>query len=71
MTPAEIAARYRDYAAKCLIVAQTQENVSERLVLIHMAQAWIALADQAEKNQSLPIVYETPPSLGRDAAEPC
>jgi hypothetical protein len=63
MTPAEIAARYREYAAKCLIVARKQENANERLALVDMAQAWIALADQAEKNQAFPVVYETPPAL--------
>lgn len=63
MTPAGIAARYRGYAAECLIIAQKQENATERLILIDMAQAWVALAEQAEKNQSLPIVYETPPAL--------
>jgi adenosyl cobinamide kinase/adenosyl cobinamide phosphate guanylyltransferase len=63
MTPADIAALYREYAAKCLIVAQRLENSAERVALVDMAQAWVALADQAEKNQALPIVYETPPSL--------
>lgn len=57
MTPNEIAGRYRDYAGKCLAVAQRQESASERLALIDMARAWIALADQAEKNQSR---YATP-----------
>lgn len=63
MTPAEIAARYREYAAKCLIVAKKQENAGEKLALIDMAQAWVSLADQAERNQAFPIVYETPPTL--------
>jgi hypothetical protein len=37
MTPPEISARYRDYAAKCVTVAQRQEDASERLALIDMA----------------------------------
>jgi hypothetical protein len=60
MTPAELAARYRDYAGKCLLVAQKQENANEKLALIDMAQAWIALAEQAERNETLFLVYETP-----------
>jgi hypothetical protein len=60
MTPAELAARYRDYAAKCLLLAQKQENATEKLALLDMAQAWIALVEQAEKNEKFFLVYETP-----------
>ncbi len=60
MSPADIAARYREYAAKCLIFAKTQDDPNQRLALVDMARAWIALAEQAEKNQAFPIVYETP-----------
>lgn len=60
MSPAELATRYRDYAARCLILAQRQEDAAERLALIDMAQAWIALAEQAQKNETLFVVYETP-----------
>lgn len=59
MTPTELAARYREYAAKCVLLAQSQENANERLGLIDMAQAWIALAEQAEKNEALFVVHET------------
>lgn len=60
MTPAEFAARYRAFAAKCVTVAQGLQDTSEKLALIDMAQAWIALADQAERNEKLAVVYETP-----------
>jgi hypothetical protein len=63
MTPVELAARYRDYAAKCMMVAQRQEHAGERLALIDMAQAWIVLAEQAERNQLYPIVYGAPSGL--------
>jgi hypothetical protein len=66
MTPGELAARYRDYAAKCLTIAQRQESADEKLALIGMAQAWVALAEQAEKNESLFTVYETPDPPQRD-----
>jgi hypothetical protein len=62
MTPAELAVLYRDYAAKCLLASQTQTTTAERMALLDMAQAWIALAKQAEKNESLAVIYETPPA---------
>jgi hypothetical protein len=60
MTPADLAARYREYAANCIAVAQRMTSVAERLSLLDMAQAWITLAKQAEKNPRLAVVYETP-----------
>ena len=58
MMPTELAARYREYAARCVLLAQSQENASEKLALIDMAQAWIALAEQAENNEPLFVVRE-------------
>jgi hypothetical protein len=49
ITGAESAARYWGYAAQCLIVAQRQDNVADRLILLNMAQAWAALAEQTER----------------------
>ncbi len=66
MTPAELAARYREYAAQCVAVAQSLDHAREKLALLDMAQAWIALARQAEKNEKLAVVYETPEVLARD-----
>lgn len=60
MTPAELAARYRGYAGKCLLLAQQQDEAKEKLLLLDMAQAWTSLAELAEKNGSLFVVYETP-----------
>ena len=60
MSPAELAARYREYAAKCVAVAQNLEQAAEKLALLDMAQAWINLAILAEKNERLAVVYETP-----------
>ena len=53
MTPTEFAVRYRGYAAKCLILAQHQDDTSDKLVLIDMAQAWANLADVVDKNEAL------------------
>jgi hypothetical protein len=47
---AQLAARYRGYAAQCLVVAQRQENFSDKLTLIKMAQAWVVLAEQTGRD---------------------
>ena len=51
----------RRNTAKCIAVSQTLTSTAERLSLLDMAQAWIDLAIQAEKNEKLAaLVYETP-----------
>lgn len=60
MTPADLAARYREYAGNCVALAQGMESAKEKLVFLDMAQAWMALAEQAERNEALLLVYETP-----------
>jgi len=65
MGPADIAARYREYASKCVALAHTMADAAEKLALIDMAQCWIDLAEQAAKNEHLAVVYETP-----DPAQP-
>jgi hypothetical protein len=62
ITPAQLAARYRGYAAQCLIVAQRQDSDGDKMALIAMAQAWVTLAEQTEKEKdpSLFVACETP-----------
>jgi hypothetical protein len=48
-TPAKLAERYWDCAAQCLVIAQRQENACDKRALTDMAQAWIALAEQAQR----------------------
>jgi hypothetical protein len=68
ITPAQLATRYRGYAAQCLIVAQRQDNDGDKMALIGMAQAWVTLAEQIEKDASLFAVCETPePERPEDA----
>jgi hypothetical protein len=69
MAPAELAALYRDYAAQCVVVARSLEGEAEKLSLLDMAQAWLALAQQAEKSGSLVVVYETPDQHQADQAD--
>ena len=60
MTATELATRYRGYAAKCLLIAQTLETASDKLVMVDMAQAWADLATILEKNEHLVLVFEAP-----------
>jgi hypothetical protein len=55
---------YRQNAAKCLELADKTSDTPIRLGLIDMAHVWLRLAEQAEKNSHLDLVYETPPSAG-------
>ncbi|MFL4980860.1 MAG: hypothetical protein ACJ8FU_15455 [Xanthobacteraceae bacterium] len=52
---------YRRKAAQCILVAEETTDAANRLVLMEMAQAWVRLAEQAEKNLLTDVVYETPP----------
>jgi hypothetical protein len=51
---------YRRHAALCLELANETTEERDKSALIDMAQAWMRLAEQAEKNSALDIVYETP-----------
>lgn len=53
MGPSEMAARYRQYAAECTALAHGQQGAPDALILLAMAQAWLALADQALRNGRL------------------
>ena len=51
----EVVARYRQHAANCLDLAQQVMDAKVRLALIDMAQVWVTLAEQTEKNGPLPV----------------
>jgi hypothetical protein len=51
---------YRQRAAECLRLANEAGNPTHRAALLEMAQAWLLLHDQAEKNRLNDISYETP-----------
>lgn len=57
MTAAELALRYRANAAECFKIAQTVPDEKAKLSLLTMAQSWIPLAEQSERNA---LVYEAP-----------
>jgi hypothetical protein len=55
--------RYREHALDCLRLAADTEHPAYRAALLSMAQAWVRLADQAEKNSHLDLVYAPAPLL--------
>jgi hypothetical protein len=55
------AERYRRYALECLALATRADAALSNVALLDMARFWARLADQAEKNSRLDLVYETPP----------
>jgi len=42
---------YRRFARECLEMAQTTEDEQTRLVLLHMAQVWLRLAEARESDR--------------------
>jgi hypothetical protein len=49
MTLAQLASRYWGYAAQCLILAQRQDSAGDKLAMIEMAEAWVALAERTQR----------------------
>jgi hypothetical protein len=50
----------RTHAGVCLWLAQRTSDRETKLILLDMARAWVALAEQGEKNRQTTLVYETP-----------
>jgi hypothetical protein len=50
---------YRLQARQCVEIAH-QSAADAKLALLNMAQAWLALADQSDRNSKSELVYETP-----------
>jgi hypothetical protein len=53
--------RYRRYALECLALANRTDAPLSNVALLDMARFWARLAEQAEKNSHLDLVYESPP----------
>ena len=53
---------YRFNALNCLAIAEQITDPGTKALLIAMARSWYVLADQAERNSKLDLVYETPSS---------
>jgi hypothetical protein len=50
MSPSEMAACYRLYAAYCAEIAQDPVGPGRKAALLNMAQAWVKLADSIERH---------------------
>lgn len=62
--------RYRQNAIDCLRLANETSDPGAKAVLLDMAQSWVRLADQAQKNLRTDLVYETPPPAPPDDPPP-
>jgi hypothetical protein len=65
------AEEYLNLAANCVRMAIETDIVCQKAALIDMASSWLKLAEQAEKNSQLDLVYGTPtpePTHGSDGA---
>jgi hypothetical protein len=49
MVPREATAYYRQYAAHCVDIAHDISDPNRKATLLAMAQAWLVLADLAER----------------------
>jgi hypothetical protein len=49
---------YRRHAIECLRLADETLNARSRVLLVHMAEAWLRLVHQAEKNLATDLLYE-------------
>jgi hypothetical protein len=55
---------YRRHAAECLAIADdATTNPNNKILLIAMAQAWLRLAQQAERNDATDRAHQPSPSL--------
>ncbi len=62
--------QYRQNAIDCLRLANETRDAGAKAVLLDMAQSWVRLADQAQKNLRTDLVYETPPPASADDPPP-
>jgi hypothetical protein len=63
------AEEYRRRASEFFQHAETASNIGARTWLLEMARSWLLLAEQAEKNLTTDLVYETPPAPQRVAQQ--
>jgi hypothetical protein len=56
---------YRRHAAECLRISESVIDSQHRTALLDMAQSWLLLAHQAERNLTTDLVYEAPPRRER------
>lgn len=62
--------RHRKYAANCLKFAQGTADPNAKLALLDMAQVWIMLAEEAERNGRLLLDPVTQKASARPSHSP-
>jgi hypothetical protein len=62
--------KYRLYAQECFQIAENVTDPGTKAWLIGLAQSWLVLAQQAEKNLTADLVDETPPSHSEAGGSP-
>jgi hypothetical protein len=62
--------KYRRYAQECFQIAENVADPGTRIWLIELAQSWLVLAQQAEKNPAGDPVHEAPPSNNEAGESP-
>jgi hypothetical protein len=62
--------KYRLHALECFQIAENATDPETRIWLIELAQSWLLLAQQAEKNLTADLVYEPPPSHNEVGGSP-
>jgi hypothetical protein len=68
--PSDASEFYRLYAVQCVELARQLTDSASKATLLTMAQQWIVLADQADRNsKASTIVYETPEPRQPDAQQ--
>ncbi len=59
----ELVAAYRLHAAHCVEISKIVNDPMQKMTLLHMAQTWLRLAEQAEQTSNVEnIVAEQPGS---------
>jgi hypothetical protein len=53
---------YRERAVECVELAAQLSDPASKDGFLHLAQGWAHLAEQADKNATLDLTYETTPS---------
>jgi len=49
---------YHQQAAECVRLAEKSEDHVGRLTYVALARAWLGLADLAEKNEQIHLIYD-------------
>jgi hypothetical protein len=69
MAESGAAASYRHHAANCIEIARLVSDPAGRTALLSMAQAWLLLAERADKNTGAPTLVDEMPEQRQQPAQ--